>query len=126
MQTGTPLPFPVDGHYSQPRHHPRYLFTVPITVGRLSATGLNHSRGLTLEISEGGLSAVVCNPPKEGETVALNLHLPDGPLDTLAIVRHSSKTHCGFEFVDPAPITRERIVFTEQNLPLHQGRLFEA
>jgi len=66
-------------------------------------SGPQVTRGLTLEISLGGLSAVLCGPPKRGERVSVRLKLLDVAFETPAIVRHSSPARTGFEFLEPSP-----------------------
>jgi len=96
---GTVIPV---GQYSIPRRHPRYLLSVPVTVHRFTPWRPVVVHGLSLDISEGGASAVLCGAPAVGEAVLVSLQLPNAPLQSLAIVRHSSATRSGFEFFTPA------------------------
>lgn len=89
--------------YGVERRHPRHLLSAPVTTWGLLNAGPQVTRGLTLEISLGGLSAVLCGPPKRGERVSLRLNLLNIAFETSAIVRHSSSARTGFEFLDPSP-----------------------
>ena len=81
------------------RQHLRALFSVPITLHHLSAGSVRTTRGISLDIGEGGLGALTEGALLVGETVAIDLRLSDRPLTTVAIVRHSSNVRSGFEFV---------------------------
>jgi c-di-GMP-binding flagellar brake protein YcgR len=61
--------------------------------------GLQESRGIALDISEGGIGALVQGSVSAGETVLINLAMPGGPLNTVAIVRYHSGNRSGFEFL---------------------------
>ena len=92
------------------RRHPRALFTVPITLHHLIAGGVRTSHGITLDISEGGMGALIEGMLNVGETVAIDLPLPDSKLSAVAIVRHTSSVGSGFEFVGLTPEERLQIV----------------
>jgi hypothetical protein len=89
--------------YSRERRYPRHFLSAPVTTWRLLNARPQVTRGLTLEISVGGLSAVLCGPPKRGERVSVRLNLLNDVFETLAIVRHSSPARTGFEFLEPSP-----------------------
>ena len=57
------------------------------------------SRGISLDISEGGIGALVQSDLIVGETVEIDLPLTRGVLSLVAIVRHTSNTRSGFEFL---------------------------
>lgn len=82
-----------------PRRQPRMLFSVPITVRHLGRGGVRSTRGISLDLGEGGLGALVQEAIEVGETVAVDLLLSDQPLSSVAIVRHASSVRAGFEFV---------------------------
>jgi len=84
---------------AMPRRHVRTLFSVPITVRYLGPGGVRASLGITLDLGEGGLGALVQNSIVAGDTVAIDLRLSEQLLTTVAIVRHSSSVRSGFEFV---------------------------
>jgi hypothetical protein len=85
------------------RKYPRYLLSVPVTVREVSGCRAFQAYGLTLDLSQGGVSAVLCGAVHVARTVWLELQLPDGALHTLATVRHASPCRCGFEFLSPSP-----------------------
>ena len=84
------------------RHHARYFLSSPVSTWALPSSGAQVTRGLTLEISLGGFSAVLCGPPKRGERVSVRMNLLDVAFETPAIVRHSSPARTGFEFLEPS------------------------
>ena len=81
------------------RRHPRTLFSVPIMVRHLSRGGVRTVRGISLDLGEGGLGAIVEGDVHVGDTVAIDLRLTGQSLTTVAIVRHASVVRSGFEFV---------------------------
>jgi hypothetical protein len=81
------------------RRHVRYRFSVPIKVFR--GNGLEIP-GMTLEISESGLSAALATPLRVGEMVNME---PVGGGRAIARVRHNVGRIHGFEFVE---ISREQ------------------
>lgn len=85
------------------RRYPRHFLSAPVCTWGLLNSGPSVTRGLTLEIGLGGLSAVLCGPPKRGERVSVRLNLLNVAFETSAIVRHSSAARTGFEFLDPSP-----------------------
>jgi PilZ domain len=91
------------------RRYPRIPFTVPITVRYLCEGGVRASRGISLDLGEGGLGALVQGEVQVGETVAIDLQLSHELLTTVAIVRHASSVCSGFEFVGLTPEERMRI-----------------
>lgn len=91
------------------RKHVRALFSVPITVRHLARGGVRTSRGISLDLGEGGLGALVEGDMGVGETVAIDLRLSRYPLTTVAIVRHTSSVRSGFEFVGLTPEERLEI-----------------
>lgn len=91
------------GQHRSQRRHPRHFLSAPVTTWGVLNSGSQLARGLTLEISLGGLSAVLCGPPKRGERVSVRLNLLNVAFETPAIVRHSSPARTGFEFLEPSP-----------------------
>src|SRR5438309_1956348 len=57
------------------RRYPRALFSVPIRLRHLMAGGISTTRGITLDISESGLGALVQGDLRLGETVEIDLEL---------------------------------------------------
>lgn len=104
-------PFPLS-HRSGPRGSQRYarvLFSTPITLHYLTAGGIRSSGGVSLDISEGGLGGLIEGSLHVGDTVAIDVNLPDYKLNVIGIVRHSSTLRSGFEFVGLTPEERQRI-----------------
>lgn len=94
------------------RRYPRALFSVPLRLRHLMAGGISTTRGITLDISEGGLGALVQGDLRLGETVEIDLQLPEQSLSTIAIVRHTSNVRSGFEFLGMTPEERLQIAQT--------------
>ena len=95
--------------YDAERRHPRFLLSSPVSVRQPFRSGSGLTRGLTLEISLGGLSAVLCGPPPVGERVSLRIKLQNSTIEAPAIVRHSSASRTGFEFLNLPPYAQQRI-----------------
>ena len=91
------------------RRHPRTMFSVPITIDHLSGGEVRSSHGISLDLSEGGMGALVEASLQVGEIVEIHLPLPKHYLTAVAIVRHSSKMRSGFEFVGLSPAERSEI-----------------
>jgi hypothetical protein len=86
------------------RRYPRFMISIPVVVTRPAMPDAPAVHGLSLDLSLGGVSAVLCGPPLVGETVYLSLQFAEASLESLAVVRHSSSTRSGFEFMDlPGP-----------------------
>jgi hypothetical protein len=85
------------------RKHPRYLLSVPVLVYESSGTDPAWAHGLTLDLSQGGVSAVLCGSLHVHQSFRLELCLPNRTLSALAIVRYSSPNRCGFEFLSSSP-----------------------
>lgn len=88
-----------DGPATAVRRYPRLLYSIPFTLHHLAAGGVRSSRGISLDISESGLGALVESRLQIGDTVEIQLPLPDRPLSAVAIVRHTSSLRSGFEFL---------------------------
>jgi len=87
------------GPYEFVRRYPRVLLSIPITVRHLCHGGVQSTRGISLDVGEGGLGALVQGSMELGETVALDFRLSEQGFRTVAIVRHTSRVRSGFEFV---------------------------
>ena len=101
--------FPATTYSNGVRRHPRTLFSVPITIDNLRDGEMRSSHGITLDISEGGLGALVQTMLRVGERVTIHLPLPKHYLTVLAVVRHTAKTRSGFEFIGLTPDERSQI-----------------
>ena len=108
----------IAGQYSAARRYPRHLVSAPVITWRLLNSGPHTTRGLTLEISIAGLSAVMCGPPQVGERVSLRVKLLNTRFEAPAIVRHSSAARTGFEFLKVSPAFRRSIETCLRSSPL--------
>lgn len=81
------------------RRHTRALFSVPVTLRHLVTGEIRTTRGISLDISTGGLGALVQGALPVGERVEIDLDLREHPLRTVGIVRHSCSRQSGFEFL---------------------------
>ena len=91
------------------RRHVRTLFSVPIILRPLCRGGVRATRGVSLDLGEGGVGAIVQGDVQVGDTVAIDLQLSEQVLTTVAIVRHTSRVRSGFEFVGLTPEERMQI-----------------
>lgn len=107
LETGTR---PAACGYEFQRRHPRVLLCVPVTLRHLMAGGVRISRGISLDICEGGVGALVRGTLQVGETVSIDLPLPERTIRAVAIVRHTSKVSSGFEFVGLSAEERQQIL----------------
>lgn len=88
------------------RRSPRVLLSVPITVRRLVTGGIRTSRGISLDVSESGVGLLVEGDVSVGDTLEIQMKLPDCELSMVAIVRHSSSVGSGCEFLGLTPEER--------------------
>lgn len=91
------------------RRYARTLFSVPIILRHLCRGGVRATRGVSLDLGEGGVGAIVQGDVHVGDTVAIDLELSEQVLSTVAIVRHTSHVRSGFEFVGLTPEERTQI-----------------
>ena len=110
--------------YNVRRKEPRYVSSIPVGLQRFLRTGPLVARGVTLDISLRGISALVCGAPQAGETVAIMLSLQDAPIEMLATVRHSSDAKSGFEFYPLSSIAQQGIQAWIRELRKHEETLF--
>lgn len=110
--------------YNVRRQEPRYVSSVPVVLQRFLRFGPFVTRGVSLDISLRGMSALVCGAPRAGETVVITLSLRDAPIVMLATVRHSSDAKSGFEFYPLSSIAQQGIQAWIQELKKHEETLF--
>lgn len=91
------------------RRHNRALFSAPLCLRHLAAGQIRTTRGITLDLSEGGIGALVEGSLEVGDAVDIEVELPTGKLDVMAIVRHTSNVQSGFEFLGLTAAERETI-----------------
>lgn len=109
MRAGEELISFADHGFLAKQCHRRILFSIPITLHHLVRGGVRASHGISLDISEGGLGALVGGTLQVGDTVKIELRLPDQPLSAVAIVRHTSEIRSGFEFLGLTPEERTQL-----------------
>jgi hypothetical protein len=103
-------PTRIDATQSRPlQRYPRALFSVPLTLRHLATGGIQASPGISLDISEGGLGAIVNGGLRVGEMVEIDVRTPCFSLNAVAIVRYTTGVRSGFEFVGMTQAEREQI-----------------
>ena len=107
--------------YNVRRREPRYVTSVPVTLQRFLNSGPFVTRGVSLDISMGGMSALVCGAPQVGETVVIELPLARAPAELLATVRHSGDERSGFEFYPLPPMAQQGIQNWIEELTKHEA-----
>src|ERR1700690_2656734 len=110
--------------YNALRQEPRYVHSIPGTLQRFLRFGPFVTRGVSLDISMRGMSALVCGAPRVGETIVIELPLRDASIEMLATVRHSSDARSGFEFYPLSPIAQQGIQDWITELRQHEETLF--
>jgi hypothetical protein len=108
MNSFTSTPSPAD---RSTRRYPRWIFSAPLTVRHLDVGGVRKLRGITLDLSGGGMGALVQGNLEPCEAVEIDLHFEDRDFNAVAIVRHTSSVRSGFEFLGMT--TEERAQITE-------------
>lgn len=106
------------------RRDPRYVSTLAVGLQRFLRFGPFHTRGVSLDFSARGMSALVCGAPRVGETVVIELPLPQSPIEMLATVRYSSDAKSGFEFYPLTPIAQRSLQDWLDELGKHEEKLF--
>src|SRR5689334_10432293 len=91
------------------RRHPRSLFSIPFELRSLAAREPSPLHGISLDISESGLGALVQGNLSVGESVQVDLPFGDKTVRIVAVVRHSSAVRSGFEFTRLSDRDRQQI-----------------
>jgi len=99
MLVENPAPAPAGSPNGFVRRHNRALFTVPIALRHLVSGGVRTSRGVSLDLSESGMGALVQDGLNIGDTVEIDFRLPQRPLSLIGIIRHTTSVRSGLEFV---------------------------
>ena len=86
MWVGTARGSKAPGDGEPVRRHTRVLFSVPIALHHLVAGGIRTSRGVSLDISESGIGALVEGALHVGDAVSIDINLPAAKLRAVAIV----------------------------------------
>jgi hypothetical protein len=106
------------------RREPRYVYSTPVRLQRFLRFGPFVTRGMCLNISMRGMSALVCGAPRVGETVVIELPLREEWIEVLATVRHSSDAQSGFEFYPLSPVAQDGIDGWIRELEKHEEAPF--
>ena len=101
------------------RRHARYRFSMPITV---YLTGRAPMHGMSLEISESGMSVMISDELIIG--AAVELEPVAGGKVSAHVRRHTGKVY-GFEFLELDPARVQRIVETCKMLPLYSSKTLD-
>jgi len=106
--------------YIAQRQFARHILSVPVDITR--KTQQEKVPGLTMEISQGGLSAMVTQELKMGEAVEASFELPSaGRVTVNAKVRNKNLFRYGFEFDCLSEKVRQQIVSACESLPPYKG-----
>jgi len=106
-------------HVPERRRFRRYHYSAPIAIRSSDAAEV---RGISMEISEGGISLLATAALKVGDIVELD---PVGGETTKAILRRVVGKLYAFEFVGPSPALQKRIRKMCQMLPLFQSHALD-
>jgi TonB family protein len=90
---------------------PRYLIEVSLDVIALQSGIPNSMPGRCCDLSEAGLGAVIAGELIAGQSVAIEMHLPNVglPVRARAQVRYQERLRCGLQFVGLSLDQREKI-----------------
>jgi c-di-GMP-binding flagellar brake protein YcgR len=110
--------------YNVRRRDPRYVSSVAVTLQRFSRRGPSATRGVSLDISMHGMSALVCGALRKGETVLIGVRVQNAPVEILATVRHISDARTGFEFYPLSMLAQQRLRDWIWELEKHEETLF--
>jgi hypothetical protein len=102
------------------RRHARYRFSAPITVH--SKNGSSAIRGMSLEISESGMSALISDELMVGDTVELDPVI--GSRVSALVRRHHGKIY-GFEFLNLTKAQIRAIAKECKMLPIYQSHTLD-
>ena len=69
--------------YNVHRRETRYVSSVPVALQRFLRFGPFLTRGVSLDVSVRGMSALVCGAPRVGETVVIALPLLAAPFESM-------------------------------------------
>lgn len=94
---------------SPTRRYPRSILSAPLTLRHLDVGGVRKLRGITLDVSESGMGALVQGDLALGEAVEIDLHCQEQDFNAVAIVRHTSDVRSGFEFLGMTSQERAQI-----------------
>lgn len=108
--------------YTVQRRFERHVLSPPLEIMRRPPYGTAPLPGLTMEIAEGGFSAMISDELKIGETVTARIPLTG--LDNLlvaAVVRNKNLFRYGFQFLGLTDEVRSTIIQACKCLPVYEG-----
>ena len=109
-------------NYSGQRQFERHVVSVPVNVTRKGPPHGQRVPGLTMEISEGGFSAMLTEEFQIGEAVEVSFELPStGHITMDATVRNKNLFRYGFEFNCLSEEARQQITKACESLPHYEG-----
>ena len=88
------------------REHSRAPFSMPLQLRPLYGSAVH---GMSLDICEGGVGALVEGKLSVGEAVLIELPMGTQKLTTVAIVRHTSNARAGLQFLRLTDTQRQQI-----------------
>lgn len=94
------VPLPNPGN-SNRRRYGRFAVAVPVDIVVLRSGVPSTIPGRSVEVGEGGVSAVLAGEVQPGESVGVSLQLPFvlEPVQAKAVVRHLGPMRCGIQFI---------------------------
>jgi c-di-GMP-binding flagellar brake protein YcgR len=98
------------------RKHVRYRFSIPVTIRGADRTSIS---GISIEISESGMSAIAAQSLEINTTVQLE---PVAAGSVSALVRRNTGRVYGFEFLNLTAEQSQRIIETCKMLPRYEGK----
>ena len=91
------------------RKHARSLFSVPFELRQLERPAPHPLHAISLDISEGGIGALVQGNLSIGEAVQVDILLAGATIRIVAVVRHTSAVRSGLEFLRLSDGDRKKI-----------------
>jgi c-di-GMP-binding flagellar brake protein YcgR len=108
---------------SERRKHSRFALVASITVQTNISERLINSKGMTVEISQGGVSAYLREEFEAGQQVTLQVDLPPDPLTVSAVVRSRMGYRYGFQFLNLLPEQGQKIQASCKGVPPYRSCL---
>src|SRR3569832_1563482 len=90
---------------SNRRRFGRFPIAVPLDVVVLRSGVPSTIPGRSVDVGEGGVSAVLAGEVQAGESVGVSLQLPFvlEPVQAKAVIRHHGRLRCGIQFIAMSP-----------------------
>jgi len=109
-----------DQHWKIARSFARFAFDIPFAVFLSESASIPVTSGHTLDISLGGVGAILEEVVSIGQRLWLEFRLPNAT-DTMRLlskVRHGNERRFGFQFLNITPEQRDAIRKACQGLPV--------